>query len=48
MNNFDDLLGGGNGSQHFLANRPWFDGSDKILGHWQGDIGLKQGNTDFA
>ncbi len=48
MNDLDDLLTGLEALGNFRANRPLFNPFDEILNDRQGNIGLKQCNTNLA
>ena len=45
---FDDLLGRGQGHQHFLAHGLHLDVFDELLDHAEVDVGLQQGHADLA
>ncbi len=47
-NDFDDLLGGGEGMQHFFAHRLCLDVFDELLDDAEVDVGFEQGDADFA
>ena len=47
IDDFDDHLAGGDGAQHFRADRFLADFGDEILDDGQGHVGIQQGQADF-
>ena len=45
---FDDLLGGRKGGEHFLAHGLFLDRLDKLLDDPEMDVGLEQRHADLA
>ena len=47
IDDFDDLLGGGQALQHVGSHRPLSNGGDEILDNLVADIRLQQGQADL-
>ncbi len=48
VDDLDDHLARRDGSQDVLADGLFLDAVDEVLDHGQGDVGLQQGDADFA
>ena len=48
MEDFDDLLTGSDAAEHLLAQGFVFDASNKLLGDSEVNVGLEQGQANFA
>ncbi len=48
VDDFDDLLGGGEAFEHVVADGPFLDFGDEVFDDFEVDVGLQEGHAHFA